>query len=108
MSISKTLLLSTAINSFTGVLGILIGCRSTIISTALVEIVLVLLIVGSNLLSVPGLGYMFAGAVALFALQIFYSSLIKVEKEDKFVWAAYYQNDYKREKRERLVVGESV
>ncbi|KAH9404667.1 hypothetical protein TYRP_000494, partial [Tyrophagus putrescentiae] len=50
---------SETINSFTGVLGILIGCRSTIISTALVEIVLVLLIVGSNLLSVPGLGYMF-------------------------------------------------
>lgn len=91
-------------------MGILIGCRNTIISTAVVEIILVFIIFGSNLLSVPGLTYLFGAAVALFVLQIFYTFLIKKDttKQERFVWAAYHQRDQQGDKRERLVIGENV
>lgn len=84
--------LPTAINSFTSVLAILIGCRTTIISTAVIGLVFVFIIVCTPLLSIRGHLYILSSELLLFGLLMLYATLLKTKREDKFVWATYYNN----------------
>lgn len=90
----QTNIVFLAISSLTAVLGIIIGCRSTITSCAVVEILLVLLIVLSDMLPDGHLlAYLLGATIVIFGLQLLYASLIKMKKVDTFVWATYQPND---------------
>ncbi|KAI2804307.1 hypothetical protein BLOT_003288 [Blomia tropicalis] len=84
------LIIDQAINSITGALGILIGCHTTIISTAIVQLAFTLLLAFGPKLPIPGQDIFFLLSCSLFILLLVYAIFLKTEKkDDQFMWAPY-------------------